>query len=174
MVHTFDGMVDAPLDEVFAWYARPGAIKRLTPPRLPVRVAAEAASLRDGRAVLALPGGLRWVAQHDPAAYDPPRRFADADYARMMAQVLRRPLRLPVPGLGPRLLLGEEGASELAGADQRVSPRRLLCDGHRFRHPELEPAPLARTCSGLRGQLMEAAACVRRLPCGIEQCCLRS
>ncbi|HYA53331.1 MAG TPA: TIGR01777 family oxidoreductase [Streptosporangiaceae bacterium] len=78
MTHTFSYVVDAPLDEVFAWYARPGAIVRLTPPWLPIRVAKEAASLRDGRAVLALPGGLRWVAQHDPAAYDPPRRFADA------------------------------------------------------------------------------------------------
>jgi uncharacterized protein (TIGR01777 family) len=77
MVHTFSCLVDAPLAEVFAWHARPGAIVRLTPPWLPVRVAAEAASLRDGRAVLALPGGLRWVAQHDPAAHDPPRRFAD-------------------------------------------------------------------------------------------------
>jgi uncharacterized protein (TIGR01777 family) len=67
-----------------------------------------------------------------------PHPVRNADYARMLAQVLRRPLQLPVPGLGPRLLLGEEGASELAGADQRVSPRRLLRDGHRFRHPELE------------------------------------
>jgi uncharacterized protein len=77
MAHTFTGTVDTPLDEVFAWHARPGAITRLTPPWLPVRVTEEAASLRDGRAVLALPGALRWVAQHDPAAYDPPRRFAD-------------------------------------------------------------------------------------------------
>lgn len=77
MTHTFSCTVDAPLDEVFAWHARPGAIVRLLPPWLPVWVAAEAASLCDGRAELALPGGLRWVAQHDPAAYDPPRRFAD-------------------------------------------------------------------------------------------------
>jgi uncharacterized protein len=77
MPHTFSAVVEAPLDEVFAWHARPGAIVRLTPPWLPVRVLAEAASLRDGRAVLALPGGLAWVAQHDPAAFDPPRRFAD-------------------------------------------------------------------------------------------------
>ena len=27
--------------------------------------------------MLGLPGGLRWVAQHDPAAYDPPHRFVD-------------------------------------------------------------------------------------------------
>jgi len=89
MAHTFGCRVDAPVDEVFAWHARPGAIQRLTPPWLPVRVAAEAASLRDGRAVLALPGGLRWVAQHDPAAYDPPRRFAD--------ELASLPLRAALP-----------------------------------------------------------------------------
>ena len=75
--HTFTQIVDAPLDEVFAWHARPGALARLSPPWVPARVAAEAGSLRDGRAALALPGGMRWVARHDPAAYDPPRRFAD-------------------------------------------------------------------------------------------------
>jgi hypothetical protein len=32
--------------------------------------------------VLALPGGFSWDAQHDPRAYDPPRRFAD-DLASM-------------------------------------------------------------------------------------------
>lgn len=89
MVHTFSCTVDAPLAEVFAWHARPGAIQRLTPPWLPLRVAAEAASLRDGRAVLTLPGGLRWVAQHDPAAYDPPRRFAD--------ELASLPLRAALP-----------------------------------------------------------------------------
>jgi len=68
-----------------------------------------------------------------------PHPVRNADYARILAHVLRRPLQLPVPGLGPRFLLGQEGASELAEADQRVSPRRLLRDGHRFRHPELEP-----------------------------------
>jgi uncharacterized protein len=77
MAHTFSEVVGAPLDEVFAWHARPGAFARLTPPWAPVRVAAEAASLGGGQAVLALPGGVRWVARHDPAAYDPPRRFAD-------------------------------------------------------------------------------------------------
>ena len=77
LARTFSAVVDAPLDEVFAWHARPGAFARLTPPWVPVRVSAETASLSDGRAVLALPGGMRWVARHDPAAYDPPRRFAD-------------------------------------------------------------------------------------------------
>lgn len=70
-------IVDHPLTEVFAWHARPGAMRRLVPPWQPMKVVAEAESLADGRAVLGLPGGLRWVAQHDPARYDPPHRFVD-------------------------------------------------------------------------------------------------
>ncbi|RMI27770.1 TIGR01777 family oxidoreductase [Nocardia stercoris] len=64
-------------EDVFAWYARPGALARLAPPWQPTTIVAEAESLRDGRAVLRLPGGLRWVARHVPEAYDPPRCFAD-------------------------------------------------------------------------------------------------
>ena len=71
-------MVDAPRDEVFAWHGRPGAFNRLSPPWQPMRVITEATSLKDGRATLALPGGLRWVAAHQPDCYDPPRRFVDA------------------------------------------------------------------------------------------------
>ena len=58
---TYSSVVCAEPDEVFAWHSRPGAITRLMPPWQPVRVAREAASVRDGQAVLALPGGLRWV-----------------------------------------------------------------------------------------------------------------
>lgn len=77
MVATHSSVVGVPLRDVFDWHARPGAILRLTPPWLPVQVVQEAASLCDGRAVLALPGGLRWDARHDPGAYHPPHRFAD-------------------------------------------------------------------------------------------------
>lgn len=70
-------MVDAPREDVFAWYARPGAFERLSPPWSPMRLVTEASSLRDGRAELALPGGLRWIAEHQAQGYDPPRRFVD-------------------------------------------------------------------------------------------------
>jgi uncharacterized protein len=40
-------------------------------------VPAEADSLETGRAVLELPGGLRWVARHDAGEFEPPRRFVD-------------------------------------------------------------------------------------------------
>lgn len=74
----YASVVDHPLDEVFAWHARPGAMRRLVPPWQPMRVVKETESLADGQAILGLPGGLRWVAQHDPAGYDPPRQFVDA------------------------------------------------------------------------------------------------
>lgn len=70
-------MLDAPRDQVFEWHARPGAFDRLSPPWQPMRLVAEAESLKDGRATLALPGGLRWVAVHQADCYDPPRRFVD-------------------------------------------------------------------------------------------------
>jgi uncharacterized protein (TIGR01777 family) len=73
----YESVVDHPLAEVFAWHARPGAMTRLVPPWQPMNVVAEAQSLADGRAVLGLRGGLRWVAQHDPSGFDPPHRFVD-------------------------------------------------------------------------------------------------
>ena len=74
----YSSVVDAPITDVFAWYARPGAFQRLSPPWQPLRLVTEAASLKDGHATLALPGGLRWVAVHQADGYDPPRRFVDA------------------------------------------------------------------------------------------------
>jgi uncharacterized protein (TIGR01777 family) len=69
-----------------------------------------------------------------------PHPVRNEEYNATLARVLRRPARLPVPALGPRLVLGAEGARELAEASQRVHPERLLTAGHRFRHAELEPA----------------------------------
>jgi len=69
-----------------------------------------------------------------------PEPVRNADYTRTLAGVLRRPAVLPVPGLGPRLLLGAEGAAELAQASQYVRPERLIRAGHQFRQPHLEGA----------------------------------
>ena len=73
----YESVVDHPLAEVFAWHTRPGAMTRLVPPWQPMKVVAESESLADGRAVLGLPGGLRWVAQHDRNGFGPPHRFVD-------------------------------------------------------------------------------------------------
>jgi uncharacterized protein len=70
---TYSSVVDAGLDEVFSWHARPGAITRLAPPWQPVRVIRETGSLRDGRAVLGLPGGLRHLFGREETAQPPIR-----------------------------------------------------------------------------------------------------
>jgi NAD dependent epimerase/dehydratase family enzyme len=64
----------------------------------------------------------------------------NAEYTKALAGVLRRPARVPVPSLGPRLLLGEQGARELAEANQRVVPTKLTALGHRFRRSKLTDA----------------------------------
>jgi len=63
-------IVDSPLPEVLAWHARPGSIRRLMPPWQPLTVHEESPSLERGRAVLRLPGGLSWVAEHHPLDLD--------------------------------------------------------------------------------------------------------
>ncbi|EMD23404.1 TIGR01777 family oxidoreductase [Amycolatopsis azurea] len=86
---TFSSVVDAELGEVFDWFSRPGAIHRLTPPWQPIRVGAEATSLRDGRAELVFPGGVTWIAAHDEAEYDPPRQFVDVFANPVLSPLLR-------------------------------------------------------------------------------------
>jgi len=113
----FESIVDHPLDEVFAWHTRPGAMTRLMPPWQPMRVVAETTSLADGRAILGLPGGLRWVAQHDPAGYDPPRRFVDVLSSEGLASL---PARLVARW---RHTHDFEDASEAGTARTRVRDR---------------------------------------------------
>lgn len=74
---SYASVVEHPIEEVFAWHTRAGAMPRLVPPWQPMRVVKETESLADGQAILGLPGGLRWIARHDPAGYDPPRQFVD-------------------------------------------------------------------------------------------------
>ena len=76
-VHTLTTRVEAPLEEVFAWHGRPGAIHRLMPPWMPGKARAEATNLADGTAVISLAPAVDWMARHDPAAYDPPHLFTD-------------------------------------------------------------------------------------------------
>ena len=73
----YASIVDHPIEQVWDWHTRPGAMRRLVPPWQPMRVVKETESLADGTAILGLPAGLRWVARHDPSGYDPPHQFRD-------------------------------------------------------------------------------------------------
>jgi uncharacterized protein (TIGR01777 family) len=69
-----------------------------------------------------------------------PEPVRNADYTKALAGVLHRPAVVPVPSLGPRLLLGHQGARELAEANQRVVPTKLETLAHRFRRSKITDA----------------------------------
>lgn len=87
---------------------------------------------------------------YDRALWDPdldgpvnavaPEPCRNAEFTRTLARVLRRPAFLRVPEIGPRLVLGAEGAQEFALANQRVISARLGDLDHRYRHPDLHGA----------------------------------
>jgi uncharacterized protein len=132
---TYSSVVDAGRDEVFSWHGRPGAITRLTPPWQPVTVLREAGSLRDGRATLGLPGGLRWVAAHQPDGYDPPDSFADTLTS------------LPLPWRHTHQFSpAGEGATLVTDIVETPLPARVLRSMFVYRHRQLaaDLAALAR------------------------------
>ena len=131
----YSSVVDAPIYEVFDWHTRPGAITRLSPPWQPVRVVAEADSLQSGRAELGLPGGLRWVADHQPDSYDPPRRFVDTIGTEGLASL---PVRLVVRWRHTHDF--EELSGERTRVTDRVAtpvPARALRAMFGYRHRQL-------------------------------------
>ena len=69
-----------------------------------------------------------------------PEPVRNSEYTEALAATLHRPALLPVPSFGPRLLLGKQGAVELAEANQRVQPAKLQALGHRFRSATVSDA----------------------------------
>lgn len=64
-----------------------------------------------------------------------PEDVTESEFATVLAeaQKMRVPLRVPVPAVGPAVLLGRDGAAELALSDQHARPVVLESLGHRFR-----------------------------------------
>lgn len=58
-------------------------------------------------------------------------------FAKVMGSHVHRPAIVPVPRIGPALLLGEDGADELALAGQHAVPTALERAGFDFAHPDL-------------------------------------
>lgn len=63
-----------------------------------------------------------------------PNPVTNGDFSTAIGQVMNRPSFIPIPSIGPRLILGAQGADELAFADQRVAPQALEQAGFVFRH----------------------------------------
>jgi uncharacterized protein len=75
-----------------------------------------------------------------PVNLTAPNACRNADFAKTLGGVLGRPVWLPVPEFGPKLLLGSELADSLVFGSQHVAPTVLLADGFQFEHPQLEHA----------------------------------
>ncbi|MET9325593.1 TIGR01777 family oxidoreductase [Tsukamurella sp. NPDC003166] len=128
-------IIEAPVDEVFAWFSRPGAFTRLMAPWVPIRLVSQADSLADGTTVLGLPGGLQWLARHDPQAYSPGRRFVDevaADGVRSLPAGIF-PWR-HVHGFEPV----DEGRTRVSDDVSTPVPEALLASAIDFRYRRLE------------------------------------
>lgn len=68
-----------------------------------------------------------------------PHPVTNAEFTRVLAQVLKRPAVLPVPAFALRLGLGAL-ADELLLNSQRAVPKALLASGFEFRHADLSSA----------------------------------
>jgi ligand-binding SRPBCC domain-containing protein len=68
-------IVEAPVEEVFAFHEREDALPRLSPPFPPVRVVSRDGGIRPGARVDLRIGPVRWLARHTD--YQPSRLFVD-------------------------------------------------------------------------------------------------
>lgn len=128
-MYRHSSVVPHDIAEVYAWHGRPGAFARLVPPWQPVGLAQEAESLADGRAVLRFPGGLRWVAQHDPAGHDPPYRFVD--------RLTSLPLRPLLRWRHQHDFAREDGGTRVTDTVTTTLPDRLVRPMFGYRHRQL-------------------------------------
>jgi uncharacterized protein (TIGR01777 family) len=68
-----------------------------------------------------------------------PNPVTNAEFAKTLGRVLRRPAIVPLPRAVARIALGEVVDAVLY-ASLRVRPEALLATGYAFQYPELEPA----------------------------------
>ena len=98
-------------------------------------------------------GAIVHLLQHEvagPVNLTAPNPVTNLGFTKALATALRRPVFLPIPSFGPKLLLGGELAEALLFTGQRVLPSRLQASGFAFRYPALEGA--------LRAELDRSAA----------------
>lgn len=69
-----------------------------------------------------------------------PAPIRNRDMVAALSTELHRPAFLQIPAIGPKMVLGKEGAQQLAMADQRVVPAVLDRFTHHFRYPTISPA----------------------------------
>jgi uncharacterized protein len=156
-----------PVQDVFEWYGRPGAMRRLLPPWEPLTVVREAPSLADGaEAELTVGRWPRWVLRHSGCR--PPHGFTDSQVRGPFAAWSHRHGfeatddggTLVTDEIEYRLPLGPVGA--LAGPTVNGRLRRAF--GYRYRvlagdlaaHARYGAAPMTVAVTGASGLIGDA------------------
>ncbi len=75
-----------------------------------------------------------------PVNLTAPTPVTNSEFTTTLARAVRRPALFPVPGFGPKILLGSELAEALLLTGQRVHPTALQGNGFSFNHPDLAAA----------------------------------
>jgi uncharacterized protein len=86
-------------------------------------------------------GAIRFLLHADvsgPVNLTAPQPVTNAEFTKVLGQVLGRPTLLPVPAFGPKVLLGGELAEQLLFTSARVLPMALTDAGYQFATPDLE------------------------------------
>ncbi|HAS12050.1 MAG TPA: TIGR01777 family protein [Acidimicrobiaceae bacterium] len=73
-----------------------------------------------------------------PVNLTAPNPVTNQTYTKALGRELGRPTLLPIPKLGPTVLLGKELTEALLYTSHRVLPTVLEADGFVFRHPTIE------------------------------------
>jgi uncharacterized protein (TIGR01777 family) len=91
-------------------------------------------------------GAIKFLLEHDvrgPVNLTGPEPVTNAEFTKSVGRALHRPTVLPVPRIGPALVLGREAAATMTGWSQRVVPKVLLDAGYEFAHKTADAATKA-------------------------------
>lgn len=121
--------IPAPLNDVWNWHTRPGAVQRLTPPFLPMTVLSGADSLKDGTTVFALPAGQKWVARHQPQGFIEGKQFVDV--------AANTPVKQLTKWRHEHRFEAADDTTRITDTVRTTAPARVLAPAFAYRHHQL-------------------------------------
>jgi hypothetical protein len=124
---------------------RGGALEKM----LPIFRLGGGGKLGDGRqwwswiAVDDIVGAMLFAIENSvsgPLNFVGPNPVTNAEFTKVLGEVMHRPTIFPVPRFALHVAMGKEAAEETALASLRVLPKRLLEFGYQFAHADLRAA----------------------------------
>ena len=88
----------------------------------------------------AMPFALSNQQVSGPVNFVGPHPVTNAEFTKVLGEVMHRPTIFPVPRFALHVAMGKEAAEETALASERVLPKRLLEFGYQFAYADLRAA----------------------------------